>query len=154
MNPTKRLTIGKKFVFEGNRASLDEILRTSDLNYSTVTESEVVFYPTVSFGTLTAGGLGSRISVTALLTPFGEDRTSIHLRTDVRPEHYLIVVTFMIILVTTSLADDPGTTSPCIFATWPVCHVWFQFIYRLQENHLVENIKSKLRLSEKKISVP
>lgn len=143
----RALTLNKEFVFNGQMEEFKEILKKSNLNYETLSEREIKFTPTISWGTLTfGGGFSIGISVRALLSDLGPDRLKINLRTSVRPEHYFLIVVFIVFFINAISDDESKGMFIYVFVIWIVCHLWFQFIYRLQENSLADKVVKRLRL--------
>jgi hypothetical protein len=145
----KLLTIDKEFVFNGRLSDLQQILKNlKDINYETLSERELKFTPTISWGTLTmTGGVGFGINVRAFLVDQGSDQLRIKFKTRVRPEHYFLIVLFIFFFIAAFANDEPKWLIPYVFGLWIIGHSWFQFIYRIQENYLVDKVAKKLRLS-------
>jgi hypothetical protein len=69
---TRFLIIDKEFIFRRQREQLEEILKNSkDLHYKTLSEGELEFTPTVSFGTLSIGGFSLGVHVRVLFADLG-----------------------------------------------------------------------------------
>jgi hypothetical protein len=146
----KLLTINKEFVFLGKIDDLKTTLTSSkDIDYELLSEREIKFRPTISWGTMTGQiRLVEGIHVRAYVAVLDSDRLKIFLQTKVRPEHYFLVVMFIIFLIAISFSDESKWALLYVSGLWIICHVWFQFIYRLQENRLVGKIVKKLSLTK------
>lgn len=44
--------------------------------------------------------------------------------------------------------EKPNWLYLYLFGIWIVCHFWFQFVYRYQENHVIENLVSKMGMEK------
>lgn len=142
----KRLTIDKDFIFLGQFQDLNEVLKKSkDINYQMLSEREIQFSPTISWGT---GGMGFKINVRALVSDLNSDRLKINIKTSVRPEHYFIIVLFIFFFIGIISSNESKWHIVFVFGLWIICHSWFQFIYRLQEKYLLDKIVKRLRLSK------
>jgi hypothetical protein len=144
----KRLTINKEFVFRGGIDDLKEILKNSkDINYKAFSAREIKITPSISWGTMTMSGIRVPISVRATFTEQNPGELRIILTTKIRPEHYLLVVLFTFCILGVVFSDEPDWLTIYVFGLWIICHLWFQFIYRLQENHLINKLVARLGLS-------
>jgi hypothetical protein len=148
----KLLTIDKEFIFFGQLDDLRGQLKNSkDINYEMLADGQIKFKPRISWGTMTmTGGLDlvDGINVKGSATNLDSERMKINLRTKVRPEHYLLIVMFIAFFIGVIFSDESKWLFLYVFGLWIICHSWFQFIYRLQENYLVDKIVKKLRLAK------
>ncbi len=148
----KRLTIDKDFVFVGQLDDLkQELEKSKDLNFDILTEKEMKFFPTISWGTMaiTNGiGLVDGINVRALISESNHGRLKVNLKTSIRPEHYFIIVIFIFISMVTILTEESKWIVLLDLVLWIIVHWWFQFIYRFQENYLVDKVVDRLRLTK------
>jgi hypothetical protein len=149
----RKLTIDKDYIFSGQRKDLINILQdTQVVNFKLIDHTEIKFYPDISWGTLVfKGGLAGLkvdgINVRAKTSALGTDQLKINFRTRIRPEHYFIIGLFIFFFTGTIFGkDEPWWTFIYLLGLWIICHSWFQFIYRSQENHLIEKVVKKLRL--------
>jgi hypothetical protein len=148
----KKLTIDRDFVFSGERKDLIAILQeTRVVNFKLIDHTEIKFYPDISWGTMVfKGGLQvlkvEGINVRAKTSPLGPDRLKINFRTRIRPEHYFLVGLFVFFFIVNAFTNEPGWIFLYLLGLWIICHSWFQFIYRAQENYLIEKVVKKLRL--------
>ena len=145
----KLLTINKEFVFSGKIEDLRRILKDSkDINYEVLSKRELKFTPDVSWGTMKmSGGVNFGINVRAFLADEGSDQLRIKFKTSVRPEHYFLIVLFLFFFAGAIFSDESKWMILYIFGLWIICHSWFQFIYRLQENFLLDKVVKRLSLS-------
>ncbi|MBI3221385.1 MAG: hypothetical protein HYZ44_17875 [Bacteroidetes bacterium] len=151
----KKLTIDKDYVFAGQRKDLINILQdTQVVNFKLIDHAEIKLYPDISWGTMVfKGGLTGLqvdgINVRAKTSTVGTDRLKINFRTRIRPEHYFIIGLFIFFFIGTIFSKEkPGWTFLFLFGLWIICHSWLQFIYRSQENNLIEKLVKKLRLEK------
>jgi hypothetical protein len=148
----KLLTVDRDFVYNGRLDDFNERLRNlKDIRHNSLTDREIKFSPFISLGTLIisgAVGLVDGINVRAIISDTDSNQLKINLRTKGRPEHYFIIVLFIFFFVAIIFSDESKWLILYVFGLWIICHAWFQFIYRLQENHLIEKIVSKFRLRE------
>lgn len=149
----KKLTIDKDYVFWGQRKDLINILQeTHIVKFKLIDHSEIKLYPDISWGTLVfKGGLSGLqvdgINVRAKTSTLGTDRLKINFRTRIRPEHYFIIGLFIFFFIGSIFGkEEPWWTFLYLLGLWITCHSWFQFIYRTQENYLIEKVVKKLRL--------
>lgn len=145
----KLLRIDKEFIFFGQLDDLrGELKNLKDINYEILGEGQINFKQRMSWGTMTMNGIDlvDGINVKALVTHLDSERMKINLRTKVRPEHYFLSVTFVALLIMVKFSNEPKWLFLYVFGVWIVCHAWFQFIFRLQENNLVDKIVKKLEL--------
>jgi hypothetical protein len=144
----KLLTIDKEFVFIGQMGDLMEKLKNAkSINYEILSEREIKFMPNISWGTMVmAGGHGlvDGINIRASVNDLDSDRLKISLRTRVRPEHYFLIVLFIFFFMGVIFSSESKWLVLYVFGLWIICHSWFQFIYRLQENYLVDKIVKRL----------
>jgi hypothetical protein len=148
----KKLTIDRDFVFSGERKELISILQdTRVVNFKLVDHSEIKLYPDISWGTIVfTGGLQGLqvegINIRVKTSPLGPGRIKINFRTRIRPEHYFMVGLFVFFFIAATFSNESWWIFPYIFGLWIISHSWFQFIYRAQENYLIEKVVKKLRL--------
>lgn len=152
LDSLKHLTLNRSFIFDGNREEFMDILRQTDnIAIEKTTKQEIKIAPTVSWGTLTfSGGASSYgINIRANLTEFGPNKLKVHLRTPIHPEHYLVIVTFIFFLVISGFSGGSKKSEWFyVLGIWIVCHLWFHFMYRLQENYILKKIVDKLGLKK------
>jgi len=145
----KRLTIDKEFVFIGE---VDDFkARIKNLNEGITcwasSDHQYTFLPSVSFGTMTRPfNLG--ISVNAVISPIDQERLSVKLKTSLRPEHFFIILAFIIVLVSAITSDESAWRIVFLSGLWVVSHALCHFIYRLQEEQLIDKLTTKLKLSD------
>ena len=146
----KLLTINKEFIFIGKIDDLIATLKSSThIDYELLSEREIKFRPTISWGTMTGQiRLVEGINVRAYVAILDSDRLKIFLQTKVRPEHYFLIVMFIIFFIAIAFSDESKWALLYVIGLWIICHIWFQFIYRVQENYLVDKIVKKLRLTK------
>lgn len=102
----------------------------------------------VSVGTLRINNIGIPIKVTAEVREHQEGVKSILLSTNTRPEHYFLFILFALACTLIPLTANKfawAVIYPLVL--WLPVHLFFQFIIRVQEELLVNNIVKKLRLN-------
>ncbi len=148
----KKLTVDRDFVFSGERKDLIAILQEARVvNFKLIDHTEIKFYPDISWGTMVfKGGLQGLklegINVRAKTSPLGTDRLKINFRTRIRPEHYFLFGLFIFFFIVNVFTNEPWWIFLYLLGLWIICHGWFQFIYRAQENYLIDKVVKKLRL--------
>lgn len=150
----KKLTIDRDYVFSGQRKDLITILQdTRVVNFKLIDHTEIKLYPDVSWGTLIfSGGFSGLkiegINVRVKTSPLGADKLKINFQTRIRPEHYFLIGLFTFFFVINASVKEPWWVFLYLLGIWAICHAWFQFIYRAQENDLIQKMVTKLRLVE------
>lgn len=140
----KRINIDRDFCFSGQRADLNLILKnTQGIRYQFNAHNELKFSPKISWGVLNV--IGTEINVRALLTGLDSGKIKINFRTSIRPEHFFLIVLFAIPFFTLDLTIW-GVLG--LVGLWIIFHLWFHFIYRYQENKVIDNIIEKLKLKQ------
>jgi hypothetical protein len=146
----KILTIDEEYVFLGDRRDLIDILQESKVvNFKLTDNTEIKLYPDISWGTMVfKGGLSliDGINVRARTTDLEPGRLKVNFKTRIRPEHYFIIGLFAFFFLVTTFSSESKWIFIYLLGLWIVCHCWFHFIYRLQENHLMDKVIKKLRL--------
>ena len=146
----KQVIIDRDYVFTGQIADfISAVQNIKKVNVSVFSDCEIKLSPTISWGTMTStGGLSfiDGINVKVLLSKLSENSVQVNFKTSVRPEHYIIIVIFIGFGIAVSLSDEPSWLYVYLFGLWIIMHLWFQFIYRFQENRLVEKLVDKLEL--------
>lgn len=152
MDLIKILSVDQDYVFLGERKDLVSILQeTKVFKFRLIDHTEIRFYPDISWGTMVGGLPGLEvegINVRAKTSPLGTDRLKVNFRTRIRPEHYFMIGLFIFFFMGTAFSNkpEPWWTFLYLFGLWIICHSWFQFIYRAQENYLIEKLVKELRL--------
>jgi hypothetical protein len=105
----------------------------------------VRLYANSSVGIMTvSGGFGSRIGVRILLGELDRGLMKVTIKSSMRPEHYIIAVIFVIILVATTFSNESKWFILLDVGLWPITQIWFRFVYRYQEYLLVDKVIAKL----------
>jgi hypothetical protein len=147
-----KLTIHETYLFNGTPQELKEILAALSKKkwangFSTehLKENKYAMTPVVSWGTLSFGIFAS-IKIYFEHSPLNDWQQQIKIHTDVRPENWFLLVLFLFIaLGFTGFEGDPWMvlTLPGIFL---VCFVLFNFVYKIQEESLINKVKKRIRL--------
>ena len=152
--PFKYLRINKSFQFLGTFEALRLEMESLTDNYSEFTCNRLSInsfeiLSIVSLGTLTvSGGSFNPIRVQAEITKLDEATSLVNISTYVRIEHYFFVLIFAVILMTEIYMKGPWSMSLITIGVFFIFHLWFHFIYRLQENSLIKKIVKQLGLIE------
>jgi hypothetical protein len=144
-----RLTINKTYYLVGEVSDFEIALNnTKGIRHQVDGVNEFCFSPTASWGTLSGPIFNSQITVRALVAELDDGRVKINFRTRVRIEHYFLIILFIIFFICFNHADESPWVNFFLLGVWIIFHVWFHFIYRYQENRLIEKLVEKLRLRE------
>jgi hypothetical protein len=104
------LIIDRKYIFQGGRNAMMEILRDSKVtNYRILQKGDIRMYPTISLGTLMfTGGVGimDGINVKASTTKLEDGKLIVNLSTKLRPEHYFLTGVFSLFLLGFSFSTE------------------------------------------------
>ena len=153
MDIIKNLELHKEYTYPGTLKELENNL----FNYKGGTVKKIgdglyKIYPDVSWGTLISNngpGIVDGINVLMSITNAGNDKQIVSFRAKVRVEHLFIIIalSFMLICFTNASEKIPPYVFCLIIGTWVISHVWFQSVYRGQENDLVDNVVENLGLA-------
>lgn len=143
----KSLTINRDYIFFGLQADFESQLnKIKWVRTNPTGKNEIKLFPFVSLGTLMFGGIGSlSINVLVRSSPIDEGTLKINFSTKIRPEHYFIAALFILFLIVFILKEGIGV-GLFILGLWIIFHLWFQLVYRVQENHLIDKVVGKCRL--------
>jgi hypothetical protein len=138
----KHLTIDRLYTFSGDKEEMIALVKKSDLRYSFEGDNRIEFSPRVSFGIV---GFFF-IKVKLIIVKAGADQVRIRLATSVRPEHYFIALLCSVIIISGIVDGEDISTTIGVSIVWAIMHLWFHFIYRLQENSMARKIVEALHL--------
>ncbi len=149
------LTINKSFTTNSSKEELLSLLKASEESAKAggfycknLGDSEFKINARFSLGTLHfSGGFGNSIGVRLKLS----STDSIRVYSKIRPEHYFILLTFSVFFF--AAFSEPTIDWESILFTSVmliICHLWFQLIYRVQENYLIKRVSEYLGLKEVK----
>jgi hypothetical protein len=145
----QQITINKEYIFNGERDNLITTLKNVDgMNVKSINNQEFKVYANISWGTLVFSGGGSidGINIRGTILDIDSQKAKVILKTRIRPEHYFLIVIFVFIMFT--LTNESLKTYLYLSGIWIICHLWFQFIYRIQENQLIGKVIDKLKLTK------
>lgn len=152
MNLLNKLRLSKQYTFDGTIADLvKEFEQIENLRVERVGHNIFKLRPFVSYGTLIVWGLGRTvdgINVTATLTQTNENKQRILFTTKVRPEHLFIVIIFPFFMFIIIWKEGRIEELAFVFGLWLVFHLWFQFVYRVQEKMVIEKVVDQFELTE------
>lgn len=102
-----------------------------------------------SVGTLNfSGGFGG-LAINALVDLSNADNGKLHIRTNVRVEHYFLGIVLLIMLYSNIAAGGFAALHLLgVFGIMAITHFWFHFVYRVQENMLIRKVVELLGLRE------
>jgi len=110
-----------------------------------ISDTEFKFLSKISIGTMMVDGMivtGDGIKGYGRFQEKENGKVLIELTTKVRPEMYMIIGVFFIILFFPLFIDENFPL--WIFLTFPVFIVWFWWVYRFQEKRLFKKLKEDL----------
>ena len=146
----KLLKIEKEYAFSGTLVDFNEKVRTfKSINVELLSENEIKFSSQLSLGTMISNtGLFATedINIRATISEFDAERLRIKLSSKIRFEHYVIAFMFILFLVFSIVEKESIWLIPSLLALWIIFHSWFQYIYRSQENQIIQTVVSKLNL--------
>jgi hypothetical protein len=130
-----------------------EDLESDLLKYRTAWEAQRTginqyrFFSRLSAGTLRINNIPIPIKANAEVREYQEGVKSVLLFTSTRPEHYFIFILFVILctlIPLTAKKEAWAVIFPLVL--WFPTHIFFQFVIRVQEELLINNIVKNLRL--------
>ena len=152
MRILNKLKLNRSYYFHGELTELEQ--RISEISTDLVSkksDTEYKFYSRTSLGVLivkSAPGLVDAINVKAEITSINANKHLIKFSSSIRIEHLFFVFLFSIIIYAIYASDQPIKTLLFVIALWPVFHLWFQFIFRVQEKGLVEDVAKIIKLKK------
>lgn len=147
------LTVYREFEYEGTLSDFKlSIENAKGFRFDKINSKEYIFYPMISYGTIFLRGLlmKSGIKVWGDVEVIEDQRLKIIMSTFIRFEHYILVFLFLFLLAIVPISVTPINywLYPILFGLWLVAHIWFQFIYALQQNALIDLLVKKFKLKE------
>lgn len=146
--------LSKSFVFSGSKKLLIEKLHASDNKDFYINDHKRNVYEIkarIAYGTLRfSGGFGAGISVNLKIEPKNEDEQIITIYTELRPENYFLLIFAFFTII--SIVLSGASIAPILISIviLPVMTVWFNFIYKVQEESLIDKIKKRCKLKDYK----
>ncbi len=157
----ERLTLEEFYVFEGSEIEMETRLYRTDyrpdyhFNIKPGKRKTHVITPLVSVGIgMVNGGGGKHITVCLEKVNVTENTVEIRLYTTIRPENWVMMVLFPVVLAITSASGLPFVHVFFLALLLIIAFGWFNFVYRNQEEALIEKIKRRLRLGEQIFKTP
>jgi hypothetical protein len=155
MKHVPQLRINKEFQYLGKATELvSELQRISKLNWfksafrvAMLGKWEYELTSKISFGTILSFWGGGIYCNLQFQDPYkNQNNPTLIISTDTRVEHYVILGLFLLFYILI------GTTQVILamLALQLLAHLWFHWIYRIQENKLIAKIQSAFELTEKK----
>lgn len=90
-------------------------------------------------------GLVEGIKVEIAVSKLNENELELNFSTRIRIEHYFFAGIFLLITFILLITSVFQWKFLFILLFWPLVHLWFQFIYRSQEEYLVNNFIKSLK---------
>lgn len=145
----KILTIDKNFLFKGSHEDfIEKLTKSKGFNFQKLSKREYKFRPDVSLGTMRlSGGFGFGIYLNVFLRDQGSDQMRINFKTNIRPEHYFLLFILLVCILGIIFSGESKLIILYFLGMSLICHSWFQYIYRLQENYLMDKLIKRFRLS-------
>lgn len=141
------LSLNEAYTFYGTEPEFMETLRRKEISASKVGAHKYVFSPHISWGTVT-GIINSGINVFLEYKSIDEGTLRVRLYTNIRPEIYFLVGVFSFIFFGFIMSGQDIMGILIVIMLFPACILWFNFIYKIQEESLMEKVRKKLRLKE------
>ena len=147
------LTIHEEFVCEGETNEMKErIQRINGATLKPLSDDEVKLSANSSAGIAMSGGIGLSIYVRILLAELEPGLMKVTIKSDVRPEHYAIVILFLFFFFGVAFSPASKWFLLLVLGLWPIVQLWFRFVYRYQEYLLVDKVIGKLGMKRIKKS--
>ncbi len=110
-------------------------------------KSEYKVYARTSWGTLRfMGAVGFSISVHVKIEDSISEEQIIRVYTNLRPENYFLGFAFILSFIAILLSYQSFLQPLIIIGTFVLTSLWFNFIYKIQEEVLLEKVIKQLKL--------
>jgi len=149
MKLTEHFHRNQTYFYPGNITELENEM--SKLTWPVVKKIAAKKYkisPVFSFGTLLlANGIGiERINVVVSIKEIDAQRQQVCFSTKLRVEHYLVAGICLISILAAIKQNEPLLTYPLILGIWILAHLFFQWIFSIQENQVIKGTVEQLHL--------
>ena len=151
INLLNRFILHKEFIYIGSLDSLEtKIGRIESPIVRKRSDKEYIFQSGFSIGTILFMGTSTRsgINIIASISEINSSTQRITFSSGIRIAEYIIAGIFLLYLFIALQHHESLNTYLIAFALWPVCHIWFRFIYRIQERILLSNVVGILQLQD------
>lgn len=139
----KSITINRIYTFFGSKEDLNAHIRKSNINHTVINEDLVEFAASISWGT---GTHMPPIAVKVSVVKVDFDEIKVMIKTIIRPEQYFVMAVGIIVLVASFFQVDEMPVPIYVLLVWIFFHVWFHFVFRVQENILAKKVAKALNL--------
>ncbi len=141
-----QLKLNEVYIYSGENFK-EELSRSKNWYSGSIGKYKFYASPLASAGVLSINGTNSfpiKIFMESCELTGGEQR--IEIRTKLRAEHYFIVLLFVVFMIAIPFLEEFSWWFLLLLPIWVICHIWFHFICRVQEEMLVKKIVKQLRL--------
>lgn len=153
-NPFRCTQLNQKYSFGGSFSDFEKALKYYDLSEVVrLNDKQFRVISNTSVGTATMGAGDSfftyrPISVLITVDDSSNEGCIVHFTTEIRIEHYFIAIGFLILMLCIVISQKSWKLAIGTLVLWVICQYWFYFVYRMQEEAIVENIMKKLKIFE------
>ncbi len=144
--------MNKSFRYKGSLDDLKQKMGSSSQGKNTdkilfhKNKSEYTVYANISWGTLNfSGGGGFSIKVHVTIEERFPEEQIVKIYTCLRPENYFFGFAFILSFIA-ALMSKSFLPTLIIVGTFALITLWFNFIYKVQEEILLEKITKQLKL--------
>jgi hypothetical protein len=115
-------------------------------------KSEYTIYANISLGTLMFMGGGFSIKIHLTIEESISKEQIVRIFTYLRPENYFFVFAFVLTFIAILLSNQSILPPLITIGIFVLSSLWFNFIYKIQEENLLEKVTKQLKL--RKITSP
>jgi hypothetical protein len=149
-----KLTINETYFFRG---TMDELLYAlnqlsnsrkwvDEFNAAHDQGNVYSMSPTVSWGTM---GIGASITIYIQYERHDDTAQRVKIYTQVRPEMWLSVPLFALISIAIFIQESNIWTIILVPPILIISILWFNFIYKIQEEALIKKVRKKIKLFDR-----
>lgn len=137
--------------FNQKMATLSQSKNRNDISVEK-NKNEYIIFAKRSFGTIKfSGGGGSSIKIHVCFEEGTPEEQLIRIFSYLRPENYFLGIAFILSFISVITSTDPLlSTTLFIIGLFVFMIIWFNFIYKVQEEILMEMVTKRLKLRELK----
>ena len=150
-----KILLNETYVYRGEKDVLLQKLKRNKL-VSRLSKNTFEGRASFSLGVLMGSGgmsLNNGIKVFFEIEEVEPAKYYLNFSTKLRIEHFFFAILFLFIIIGTSLSSDTPFYVPLfMFALWGVTHLWFHFVFRWQEQGLIEDIIRPLKVKKRRKS--
>ncbi len=148
----------KSFRYKGSREDLKQKMtifsqskKTGGITFDK-NKSEYAIYANISLGTLMYTGGSSSIKIHLTIEESISEEQIVRVYTYLRPENYFLGFAFFLSFIAILLSNQTFLPTLITIGIFALTSLWFNFIYKIQEEVLLEKVIKQLKL--KKIVSP